>query len=441
MTNTTDFLASFSFDKRLALYDIAGSIAHVKMLGKCSIIPAKDAQKIATALQVIAKEIKTGKKLKAQEDIHFAIEQELIRKIGENTAGKLRTARSRNDQVALDVRLYLKDKIKETICLITEFQKTIIKKAKENEGKLIPGFTHLQPAEPVLYSHYILSYAWMLHRDKERLIDCYTRVDVMPLGSAALAGTSFPIDRKYTAKLLDFSKVSNNSMDSVSDRDFVIEFISAASIIMMHLSRLSEEIITWLNPSFNYIEIADEFTSGSSIMPQKRNPDIAELIRGKTGRVYGALVNILTLMKALPLTYNRDMQEDKPPLFDTVDTLTASLEIANAMLASVKVKTLSKEQIKTGFSIATELANFLVRKGLPFLEAHAIVKIIVDEYRKTDTELENLTASELKKYSKYFDSGAENILSAKNTASIKISYGGSSVKSVRAQIAELTKLI
>ncbi|MFH0807807.1 MAG: argininosuccinate lyase [Elusimicrobiota bacterium] len=436
-----NFLASFSFDERLAIYDITGSIAHVKMLAKCKIVSAADAGKIVKGLQKIQKYLESGKNLPPQEDIHYAIEKKLIELIGEKTTGRLRTARSRNDQIALDLRLYLKDRIMLLKKLISDFQENIIEQAKLNEGKLIPGYTHLQPAEPVLFSHYILSYAWMLQRDKERLQDCYKRADVLPLGSAALAGTSFPIDRQFTAKLLGFSKVSQNSMDSVSDRDFIIEFLSAASITMMHLSRLAEEIIIWINPSFNFIEIDDEYLSGSSIMPQKKNPDFAELVRGKTGRVYGSLIALLTLMKGLPLTYNRDLQEDKPPLFDAIDTLSASLEVMAGMVVSMKVRKISNTEMKIGFMIATELANYLVKKGMPFKEAHSVVKNIVNYCRDNETPLENMEVAGLKKFSSLFDNDVKKVLSADNVVNLKISEGGSSIKSVRKQITELIKIL
>lgn len=436
-----NFIASFSFDKRLALYDVAGSIAHAKMLGKCKIVSASETGKIVKGLQKIEKYLKSGKHLRPEEDIHYAIEKKLIELIGENTAGRLRTARSRNDQIALDLRLYMKAEIQKITQLISGFQENIIDQAKENEGKLIPGFTHLQPAEPILFSHYILSYAWMLQRDKQRFQDCYKRTDVMPLGSAALAGTSFPIDRNYVAKLLGFSKVSRNSMDAVSDRDFVIEFLAAASIAMMHLSRLAEEMILWLNPNFNFIEIADEYLSGSSIMPQKKNPDFAELVRGKTGRVYGSLVTLLTLMKGLPLTYNRDLQEDKPPLFDAVDTLTISLEVMAGMVSSLKVREISNEELKTGYMLATELANYLVKKGMPFREAHGIVKKIVNYCKDSETALENMELSELKEFSVLFSSDVNKALAAENIANLKISEGGSSIKSVRKQVTELIKTL
>lgn len=371
--------ASVGFDKRLYLYDIKGSIAHCTMLAKQGIISEKDSQEIIKGLEEIRKQIDRGEFEFSDEleDIHMNIEKRLTDNIGE-AGGRLHTARSRNDQVTLDTRLYLRDKTKEIIELIGEFQSVLIDLERKHPTAIMPGYTHLQRAQPILFSNHMMAYYEMLERDAERFSDCLKRINVMPLGAGALAGTTFPIDRKYVAKLLDFPSITKNSLDSVSDRDYVIEFTAAASILMMHFSRLSEELILWSSDEFGFIEIADAFCTGSSIMPQKKNPDIPELVRGKTGRVYGNLMSLLTLMKGLPLAYNRDMQEDKEPLFDTIDTITISLQIFTEMMKNV---TIDEESMLLaaggGYSNATEVADYLVKKGLPFREAHEVVGNIV----------------------------------------------------------------
>ncbi|MCJ7657034.1 MAG: argininosuccinate lyase, partial [Candidatus Atribacteria bacterium] len=321
------FISSLSFDKKLVKYDLLGSIVHAQMLGKCKIITKEESNKIVEGLKQILKEVQEGKVkiiTREAEDIHSWVENKLKEKIG-TIAGKLHIARSRNDQIALDERMYLKEEILKIQDLLKNLQKSLILTAQKNLEIIIPGYTHLQHAQPILFSHHLMAYFYMFERDKGRMQDSNKRVDVLPLGSAALAGTSFPIDREYVATQLGFNQVSENSLDAVSDRDFILEFLSASAILMMHLSRLSEEIILWSSKEFNFIELDDSFCTGSSIMPQKKNPDAAELIRGKTGRVYGNLINLLTIMKALPLAYNHDMQEDKEPLFDTIATLKTSL--------------------------------------------------------------------------------------------------------------------
>ncbi len=320
MKNFEQFIGSFSFDQRLAEVDIEGSIAHVEMLVKTKIIPASDGKKIISGLKSILKDLGKGWTLPMEEDIHFAVEKELIRRIGP-VGGKMHTARSRNDQVATDLRLYVRKEILTIFDMLNAFQKVLIEKAEKNIDVVMPGYTHLQPAQPIIASHHLLAYAWMIQRDKERIIDCLKRTNIMPLGSAALAGTSFKIDRNYTAKLMEFFRPCENSLDGVSDRDFCAEYIFDLSLIAVHLSKLAEEIIVWSSVEFNFIHIDDKFTSGSSIMPQKRNPDTAEVIRGKTGRVFGDLMAMLTIMKGLPIAYNRDLQEDKPPVLDAGETV------------------------------------------------------------------------------------------------------------------------
>lgn len=391
-----EFTASISFDKRLYKYDIQGSIAHCRMLSRCGIIPKKEKDKIIKGLKIILKEIdRGGFPFKIElEDIHMNIEKRLMEKIG-GVAGKLHTARSRNDQIALDLRLYLRNEIKEIIKEIEKLKKAMIDIAKNNMDIIMPGYTHLQRAQPVLFSHYILAYFEMFERDKERFEEIFNRVNVMPLGSGALAGTNLPIDRRYVAKLLGFPKITQNSMDSVSDRDFMIEFLNAASINMMHLSRLSEDLILWSSAEFNFVELPESFCTGSSLMPQKKNPDVLELIRGKTGRVYGNLIALLTIMKSLPLAYNRDMQEDKEPLFDTVDTLKSSLSICTRLLKKIEIN--KKEMLKAAsedFTTATDMADYLVKKGLPFRKSHEIVGKVVNYCMKKgllfkDLSLEN----------------------------------------------------
>ena len=396
------FSESVSYDKRLYLHDIKGSIAHCRMLAKQEIISRSDSKKIISGLEEILREIEKGEFQFSQalEDIHMNIEKRLIEKIGD-VGGRLHTARSRNDQVALDTRLYLRDIIREIIDLIGEFQDTLIALAEKYSDVIMPGYTHLQRAQPVLFSNHIMAYHEMLKRDGERYEDCLKRVNIMPLGAGALAGTTFPLDRKYVAGLLDFPAVTANSLDTVSDRDFVIEFCSVSSILMMHLSRLSEELVLWSSDEFGFIEISDAFCTGSSIMPQKKNPDIPELTRGKTGRVYGNLISILTVMKGLPLAYNRDMQEDKEPLFDTIDTVTMSVQIFTEMMKNLAI---NRDRMLAaaggGYSTATEAADYLVRKGLPFREAHAVVgKIVKYCISKGVKQVGDLTLEEFKRFS------------------------------------------
>ena len=436
-----EFTASISFDKRLYKYDIEGSIAHCMMLAKCKIIKNGEAEKIIKGLRDIKKEIDVGRfKFDiALEDIHMNIERRLIDKIG-TVGGKLHTARSRNDQVALDIRLYLRDEIGEIVSLIRGLKKSIVKKAKGNIDVIMPGYTHLQMAQPVLFSHHLLAYYDMFDRDEERFLDMLKRVNVMPLGSAAMAGTNYPIDRKYVAKLLQFPAVTTNSMDAVGDRDFSIEFLSTSAILMMHLSRFSEELIIWSTSEFGFIELDDSFCTGSSIMPQKKNPDVPELVRGKTGRVYGNLMSLLTTMKSLPLAYNKDMQEDKEPLFDTIDTVKASLLIYSKMIGTIKLnRDRLGEAVFQGFMTATDMADYLVMKGLPFRDAHEVVGKVVSFCIKSHKLLSDLTFHELQKFSKSFKKDIFSFIKTEKSVDRKDVIGGTSRKQVLKRITEIEK--
>ena len=438
-----EFTASISFDKRLYKYDIEGSIAHCMMLKKCKIIKSGEADKIIKGLRDIKKEIDAGRfKFDiALEDIHMNIERRLIDKIG-TVGGKLHTARSRNDQVALDIRLYLRDEVGEIVSLIRGLKKAIVKKAKGNIDVIMPGYTHLQMAQPVLFSHHLLAYYDMFVRDEDRFLDMLKRVNVMPLGSAAMAGTNYPIDRRYVAKLLGFADITTNSMDAVGDRDFSIEFLSASAILMMHLSRLSEELIIWSTSEFGFIEIDDSFCTGSSIMPQKKNPDVPELVRGKTGRVYGNLMSLLTTMKSLPLAYNKDMQEDKEPVFDTVDTVKASLSIYSKMIGTIKLnRDRLREAVFQGFMTATDMADYLVMKGLPFRDAHEVVGRVVSFYIKSHKVLSDLNLHELQRFSNGFKKDIFNFIKVEKSVDRKDVIGGTSKKQVLKRLTEIEKTI
>ncbi|MFA7203708.1 MAG: argininosuccinate lyase [Candidatus Caldatribacteriota bacterium] len=438
-----DFVSSISFDKKLVKYDIQGSIAHAKMLKKCKIIADNEANQIIRGLNIILNEVNTGELTvdDQAEDIHTWVENQLMKKIG-NIAGKLHTARSRNDQVALDERMYLKEEIIVIKQNLKSLQEALLIAAQNYLGVIMPGFTHMQHAQPILFSHHLLAYFFKFNRDRERLIDLFKRVDVLPLGSAALGGTSYPIDRHFVAKELDFNVVSPNSLDGVSDRDFIIEFLSDASMIMMHLSRFSEEIILWSSQEFDFIELDDSFCTGSSIMPQKKNPDAAELIRGKTGRIYGHLITLLTLMKSLPLAYNHDMQEDKEPLFDSVDILKKSILIMTGMISTMQVKSDNmKKSISGDFSNATELADYLVKKGLPFRDAHRVVGEIVLYCIDKKKSIEQLNLEELHGFQSTFQKDVLTILSPEDVVNSKISYGGTSIQAVKCAIKEAVRLL
>ena len=439
-----EFISSLSFDKRLVKYDILGSIAHAQMLGKCKIITQEEEDKIIEGLKQILKEVQKGKikiNTREAEDIHSWVENKLKEKI-ETVAGKLHIARSRNDQIALDERMYLKEEVLKTQGLLKDLQKSLLSSAHKNLGIIMPGYTHLQHAQPILFSHHLMAYFFMFERDKGRMQDLYKRIDVLPLGSAALAGTSFPIDREFVAKQLGFSKVSENSLDAVSDRDFILEFLSASAILMMHLSRLGEELVLWSSQEFNFIELDDSFCTGSSIMPQKKNPDAAELIRGKTGRVYGNLINLLTTMKALPLAYNHDMQEDKEPLFDTVSTLETSLFLMGKMIETMQVnKEKMEEGTKGDFSTATELADYLVKKGLSFREAHKIIGEVVLYCISNKKNLSMLNFQEFKSFHSVFDEQVLKFLDPHTAVNTKKSYGGTSLDKVKESITKAKQIL
>jgi argininosuccinate lyase len=430
------FTASIRFDQRLYRYDIEGSMAHCKMLSQQGLLSREEEDTLIQGLGEILREIERGTFLfdEAQEDVHMAIEQFLIEKVGE-VGGKLHTGRSRNDQIALDIRLFLRDEIKGTDEDIKDLQGSLIEQAKANLGAVMPGFTHLQHAQPVLFSHHLMAYYEMLRRDRQRLSACLGRVDVSPLGSAALAGTSLPVDSKVTAELLAFPELSRNSIDAVSDRDFIIEFTSAAALIMMHLSRMCEELILWCSTEFDYIELSESFCTGSSIMPQKKNPDVPELIRGKSGRVYGHLMSLLTVMKGLPLAYNRDLQEDKEPLFDTVDTVRQSLRILARLWEHVTVnKERMEKMASSGFTLATDVAEYLVIKGMGFRQAHRTVGKMVRYCLEQSKELEEMSLQEFKGFASVISEDINNILDLKKSVDSRNSVGGTSLLQVREAI-------
>ncbi|HRZ87398.1 MAG TPA: argininosuccinate lyase [bacterium] len=433
---------SVSFDCRLAPYDIAGSVAHAKMLAKCGIISSQEKDQIVRGLREILKEIEAGTFVfdPALEDVHMNVEGALTKRIG--PAGeKLHTARSRNDQVALDTRLYLREQVAVIIGLIAELQKAMLKLAEKHKGSIIPGYTHMQHAQPVLFAHHMLAYIEMFERDKARLTESLPRINVLPLGSCALAGTGLPIDRQAVAKELGFAAVSRNSMDAVADRDFVLEFLGSAAIIGMHLSRLSEELILWAGTEFKMIDIDESFCTGSSIMPQKKNPDVAELTRGKTGRLYGNLVSVLVMMKGLPLAYNRDMQEDKEPLFDSVDTVAGALSVMAAMVAHVEVKEHKRIRFDGDFSYATDLAEYLVAKGVPFRKAHAIVGRLVGDCAGKAVEIYHLDLQTLKSYAPEFEKDVHAICDIDSCVRAKKSFGGTAPANVEKELrAWKTKL-
>jgi len=431
------FTESISFDHRLWRYDIRGSIAHARMLQKVGLLTREEATTIIKGLREIEKEIRQGafQWRRELEDVHMNIERALIEKVGP-VGGKLHAARSRNDQIALDLRLYLRDETEKIVALLRDLQRALVDIASSYADAPMPGYTHLQRAQPVTLGHHLLAYVEMFQRDVERFQDCLKRVNILPLGAGALAGTTLPIDREFVAKELGFTGVATNSMDAVSDRDFVIEFLSASAITMMHLSRMAEEMILWSTVEFFFIELPDAFCTGSSIMPQKKNPDVLELVRGKTGRVYGALMSLLTTMKALPLTYNRDMQEDKEPLFDAVDTLKHSLQVLVEMWPRVKFNTERMASTATeGYSLATDLAEYLVRKGMPFRQAHEVVGKIVKYAINKKKELNQLTSKELQSFSNMIDEDVFVYLNLRSAINARNSTGGTSPQQVKKQIA------
>ena len=443
-TNKTaqDYLASIPFDQRLYRQDIEGSIAHARMLAKQGIIADKDAEAIIAGLNSIRNEIEQGKfhfKTKL-EDIHMNIETRLFEKIGD-VAGKLHTARSRNDQVALDMRLFLKEEIPKTIDNIKALQSSLVELAEANKDVIIPGYTHLQQAQPILLAHHLLAYFEMFQRDKERFSDCLKRTDVLPSGSGALAGVAYPVDRQFIAQELGFSEISKNSVDAVSDRDFVVEYQAASALTMMHISRLAEEIVLWSSSEFGFIEIGEDFTTGSSIMPQKKNPDVAELARGKTGRIYGNLMSLLTTMKALPLAYDRDMQEDKQGLFDTLDTLHSTLEVFAEMIKTLKVNPQRiSNAINEDYILATDLADYLVKKGMPFRQAHNTVSKLGEYAVANRKSFRELSLSEYRDFSPLFDKDVYNITLESSIASRNI-VGGTAANQVEVALEKARKLL
>jgi argininosuccinate lyase len=431
-----EFTASISFDQKLAIEDIEGSLAHVKMLGACNIIPLNDAETIKEGLLSIKEQVEKGQIEFSieHEDIHMNIEKLLIDKIGP-VGGKLHTGRSRNDQVATDMHLYLKNKTNEIIQLVQEVQQSILNQAKVNIETLIPGYTHLQRAQPVSFAHHLMAYFWMFERDKERLQDSLKRVNWLPLGAGALAGTTFPIDRLKVAKQLGFETIYPNSMDAVSDRDFIVEFLSIGALMMTHISRLSEELVIWSSQEFQFIELDDSFCTGSSIMPQKKNPDVPELLRAKTGRTYGNLIGLLTVLKGLPLAYNKDMQEDKEGMFDTVETLEGSLQLLAPMIETMTVKKeIMRKALNQDFSNATDIADYLVTKGLPFRDAHEVIGKIVLHAIQHGKYLLDLSLDEYTEFSPLFESDIYVILSPEHVVSARNSYGGTAPAQVKEQI-------
>jgi argininosuccinate lyase len=430
------YTASVGFDHKLALFDIQGSLAHAQMLAACGIINTSDLNDIKRGLAQIENEILSGKFVWSLdlEDVHLNIEKRLTTLVGD--AGKrLHTGRSRNDQVATDVRLYVRHAIDDLLELIKMLQSALLDLAEPHTNTIMPGFTHLQVAQPVSFAHHLMAYFEMLKRDAERLRDCRRRVNRLPLGAAALAGTSYPIKREMVAELLGFEGVCENSLDAVSDRDFAIEFTACAALIMTHLSRFSEELILWMNPRFGFIDIADRFCTGSSIMPQKKNPDVPELVRGKTGRVYGHLLALLTLMKGQPLAYNKDNQEDKEPLFDTVETLTQTLRIYADLITGIQVKPEAmRSAALQGYATATDLADYLVKKGVPFRDAHETVAVAVRFAEQRGCDLSDISLTELQQFSAHIGEDVYQVLSLEGSLASRNHIGGTAPQQVAAAI-------
>ncbi len=435
------FTVSVAVDRRLYPYDIQGSIAHCQTLGKARVLTAAETRTIVKGLESVKRELDRGRfRFTPQdEDIHMAIERRLTELIGP-LGGKVHTGRSRNDQVALDIRLYLRDQLGRLTVSLESFQRVLVAKGKANCTVAMPGYTHLQRAQPVLFAHHLLAYVEMIERDKGRVCDAVARLNVLPLGSGALAGTNYPVDRLFTAKLLGFPSVTQNSLDAVSDRDFMIEVAAALSITMMHLSRLSEELILWSSQEFRFVDLPDAFCTGSSMMPQKKNPDVPELVRGKTGRVYGHLVNLLTTLKALPLSYNRDLQEDKPALFDALDTVTASVEVLTELMRRLTLnKDVLKQAVEGGGMLATEVADYLVGRGVPFREAHAITGRVVRAALDQGRELTDFSLQELREFSARIDKGLFARLTVMAAIDQKSQIGGTARARVEQRIKELER--
>ena len=437
------FTSSIAFDKRLYAYDIQGSVAHCRMLAHTGILTADEATTLIEGLGSIQREIERDEFTydDGLEDIHMHIETRLLQKVGK-VAQKLHTARSRNDQIALDVRLFLKDATQAIVGQLGELRRAFVELAPKYIDCILPGYTHTQRAQPVLLAHHLMAYYEMFTRDAQRFTDCLKRIDVMPLGCAALAGTTYPIDRAYTAELLGFKEIAPNSIDAVSDRDFILEFLSCASIAMIHFSRLSEEMILWSSSEFGFVELPDAFATGSSIMPQKKNPDVPELVRGKSGRVVGNFVSLLTLMKGLPLSYNRDMQEDKEPLFDTVDVLSACTDIYIRMLPKLKFnREAMRAAAAVGFLNATDLADYLVAKGVPFREAHSIVGQAVGQALQRGKELHEFDLAELRAFDKRIDMDVFDVLSLEHMIDRRQALGGTATTTVQTAIADAAKAL
>ncbi len=438
-----EFGASISFDQQLVLEDIEGSLAHVKMLGKTGILTKEESEQIQAGLLKLKEKAQAGELEYSisEEDIHLNLEKMLIDEIGP-VGGKLHTGRSRNDQVATDMHLYLKKQVQVIIDHIKEMQTSLVGQAEKNVETILPGYTHLQRAQPVSFGHHLLAYFWMLERDKQRFEESLKRIDISPLGASALAGTTFPIDRHYSAELLGFSSVYENSMDAVSDRDFIVEFLSNSALTITHLTRLAEEIILWSSKEFSFIELDDTYATGSSIMPQKKNPDMAELIRGKSGRVFGNLISMLTILKGLPMTYNKDMQEDKEGMFDTVHTMIGSLKIFAGMIETMTVKTdVMEEAVNQDFSNATELADYLAAKGIPFREAHEIVGKLVLYCINKNCYLLDLSLEEFKNACGEISEDVYAVLSPTEAVRRRNSYGGTGFDQVEIQLEQAKKLI
>lgn len=433
-----EFGASISFDQKLAVFDLKGSIAHVTMLGQTGIISTKEADQIKVGLEELLEEYLSGQITfdVSNEDIHMNMESLLTEKIG-SVAGKLHTGRSRNDQVATDMHLYLKAKLDEIISKLHHLRSTLVDLASEHVYTIMPGYTHLQHAQPISFGHHLMAYYNMFTRDSERFEFNKCHTDLSPLGAAALAGTTFPIDRELTAKLMGFTKPYTNSLDAVSDRDFILEFLSNASILMMHMSRICEELISWCSYEFQFVTLSDTFSTGSSIMPQKKNPDMAELIRGKTGRVYGHLVGLLTVMKSLPLAYNKDLQEDKEGMFDTVETITVGVDILTGMLSTMTVnKERMAQSTEKDFSNATELADYLASKGIPFRKAHEIVGKLILECIKQGKFLQDISLEQYQGISDQIEADVFAVLESKTAIERRNSFGGTSFEQVHRQIKE-----
>ena len=437
------FTSSLAVDRRLYAHDIRGSMAHCQTLARAGVLSKREASMLISGLEKIQAEFADGHfpYRPEDEDIHMAIERRLTELVGP-VGGKLHTGRSRNDQVALDIRLYLRDALASLQTGILRLEQVLVFQAKHHLDVVMPGYTHLQRAQPVLLAHHWLAYVEMLERDKGRIQDALTRLNVMPLGSGALAGTNYPLDRTYTARLLGFDRISENSLDAVSDRDFAVEILSALSLLMMHLSRMSEELVLWSSQEFQFVELPDAFCTGSSMMPQKKNPDVPELVRGKTGRVYGHLVGLLTTLKGLPLSYNRDLQEDKEAVFDALDTVMASLSLYAELIEGLTIRRATMRQAaESGFLLATELADYLVTKGVPFRQAHAIVGRLVRHCLDRHRDFRSLTLSDLRACSERFEKDALDVLTVEGSLERKGQIGGTARKRVEARLKALEKIL